>query len=159
LTLPQYDNNYTQNQEEDQGEVYMSVKMTGTYLGNKKVDMTHGPSGVSIITDAPKDNHGEGSSFSPTDLFTVSLGSCIITTMAIYAERNGIALSGSTFELEKIMFPDPRRVGAIPLKVRMPAELSKENRETLERVAHTCPVHKSVHPDMQIDIQFVYDIA
>jgi putative redox protein len=46
----------------------MSVEVTGKYLGAKKVELVHGPSGEVLITEAPKDNGGEGKSFSPTDL-------------------------------------------------------------------------------------------
>lgn len=136
----------------------MGVHITGNYLGNKKCELIHGPSGAPIMTDAPKDNLGEGSAFSPTDLFAASLGACIVTTMAIFAERNKINFRGARFEMEKIMNPQPRQVSQLPVTVHLPTELSKENREVLERVAHTCPVHKSMNPDIIIDIRFVYDV-
>lgn len=137
----------------------MSVKISGVYLGNKKVELIHAPSQASIITDAPKDNFGDGSCFSPTDLFAASLGTCIVTTMAIFADRNGIDMNGAKFELEKHMLSDPRRVGSLPITVHLPTDLNKENRIKLERVAHTCPVHKSLHPDIKVEIKFIYDLV
>ena len=136
----------------------MGVKITGTYIGNKKCESVHEPSGAVLVTDAPKDNAGEGSAFSPTDLLATSLGTCIMTTMAIFAERNGIQFGGVKFELEKIMHDQPRQVGRIPITIHLPSDLSKEQRARLERVAETCPVSKSLNPDIIKEIKFIYDI-
>ena len=134
----------------------MAVEMSGRYAGNLKVDLHHGPSGVEIRTAAPVDNNGDGSSFSPTDLLAVSLGTCMVTVMAIYAERHGLPFAGTSFVLEKHMRADPRRVDAIPVTVRMPAALTAEQRERLEHIALTCPVHRSLLPEITREITFEY---
>ena len=134
----------------------MAVEMSGRYAGNLKVDLHHGPSGVEIRTAAPVDNNGDGSSFSPTDLLAVSLGTCMVTVMAIYAERHGLPFAGTSFVLEKHMRADPRRVEAIPVTVRMPAALTAEQRERLEHIALTCPVHRSLLPEITREITFEY---
>ena len=108
-------------------------------------------------TAAPVDNQGDGSSFSPTDLLAASLGSCMVTTMAIVAQREGIPFEGASFSLEKHMRSDPRRVDFLPVTVRMPAGLSPEQRERLESVARTCPVDRSLHPDIRREYSFVYE--
>ncbi len=137
----------------------MAVRMEGRYLGNLKVQLRHGPSGAEIVTVAPRDNHGDGSSFSPTDLCSVSLGTCMMTVMAIYAQENGIPFGEASFELEKHMRADPRRIDRIPLTVHMPAGLTPEQREKLERVGRGCPVARSLHPDVRQEIAFVYPDA
>lgn len=134
----------------------MAVRMEGRYQGDLKVRLRHGPSGAEIVTVAPVDNHGDGSSFSPTDLCSVSLGTCMLTVMAIYAEENGIPFGEAGFELEKHMRSDPRRIDRIPLTMRMPAGLTIEQREKLERVGRCCPVSRSLHPDVRQEIAFVY---
>src|SRR5687767_6799259 len=134
----------------------MAVEMSGRYAGNLKVDLHHGPSGVEIRTAAPVDNNGDGSSFSTTDLLAVSLGTCMVTVMAIYAERHGLPFAGTSFVLEKHMRADPRRVDAIPVTVRMPAALTAEQRERLEHIALTCPVHRSLLPEITREITFEY---
>ena len=137
----------------------MSVHFQGNYLGNKKVELIHEPSGTKIISTAPADNGGDGSSFSPTDLCAVSLGGCVLMTIAIFAERTGIEISGMSMKSEKIMSAEPpRRIAKIPLTIHLPENLSAENRSKLEKVAHTCPVHKSLGDDVLIEMQFVYDI-
>jgi len=136
----------------------MGVVMTGRYTGGKLVELTHEPSGVKITTDAPKDNGGEGKAFSPTDLVGAALGSCVVTTMVLFAERHGITLHGAHFQVEKIMGSEPRRIAELVLKVHLPKTLSDIDRQKLERAGMTCPVHKSLHPETQVRAEFVYDV-
>jgi len=134
----------------------MAVEITGTYLGNLKMELTHGPSGAKLKTAAPVDNKGDGSSFSPTDLVAAALGSCMVTTMAIVAERDGIAAEEFTFRIEKHMANDPRRIGALPVEIHMPKGLSPDQRAKLERAANHCPVHRTLAPEVDQTVTFVY---
>ncbi len=136
----------------------MSVEITGKYLGAKKVELVHGPSGEVLITEAPKDNGGEGKSFSPTDLVAAAYGSCVMTTIAIVAERTGVSVKGMHMRVEKHMQTEPRRIGHIPLKVHLPEALSEQERQKLERAGLACPVHKSLHPDVKAEITYIYDV-
>lgn len=135
----------------------MAVEITGTYGGNLKMELGHGPSGASLHTAAPRDNLGDGSSFSPTDLLAASLGSCMVTTMAIVAQRESIPFDTAEFVAVKHMRSDPRRVDAVPVRIRMPAGLTPEQRARLERAAHECPVSRSLHPEIRQDVEFVYE--
>lgn len=135
----------------------MAVEITGKYIGNLKTEMTHGPSGAILKTAAPVDNQGDGSSFSPTDLVAAALGSCMITTMAIVGERDGIDLTGLSFRIEKHLVSDPRRIGALPVTIQMPVGLTPDQRKKLERTALTCPVHRSLLPEIEKDVKFVYE--
>lgn len=135
----------------------MAVEITGEYVGDLKTTLRHGPSGREIPTAAPADNAGDGSSFSPTDLLAASLGACMVTTMAIVAAREGIPFEGAAFALEKHMRSDPRRVDALPVTLRMPRGLTEEQRRRLEHVARTCPVDRSLHPDVRREVTFVYE--
>jgi len=134
------------------------VVITGRYTGDLRCEAVHGPSGSKLVTDAPADNMGRGEMFSPTDLVATALGTCIVTTMAIVATRRGIDVSSATFNVEKHMAADPvRRIGRLPVTIRMSATISEADRAILERAAHTCPVHKSLHPDVDAPISFVYE--
>lgn len=136
----------------------MSVGITGKYLGTKKVHLVHEPSGEVLVTEAPKDNGGEGKSFSPTDLVAAAYGSCVMTTIAIVAERSGLSVEGMHMRVEKQMQSEPRRIGNVPLTVHMPKALSEQDRQKLERAGLACPVHKSLHPDVKAEITFLYDV-
>lgn len=127
------------------------------YEGNLHCKVTHRSSGAEMATDAPKDNMGKGESFSPTDLVAAALGSCMLTTMGIYAQRHGINLQKAKAEVIKEMIQSPeRRIGKLTVTLRLPAGIPKEQRQTLERVALACPVHKSLHADIQIPVTFHY---
>ena len=136
----------------------MAVEITGTYTGGLGMTLRHSPSGTEVRTAAPADNMGDGSSFSPTDLLAASLASCMVTTMAIVALREGIPFEGgASFRLEKHMRADPRRVDALPVTLRMPAGLTPEQRARLEHAALHCPVHRSLLPEIRKDVEFVYE--
>ncbi|HVA67037.1 MAG TPA: OsmC family protein [Elusimicrobiota bacterium] len=133
------------------------IKSTAVYTGGLRCEVTHEPSGSRVETDAPKDNQGKGEKFSPTDLVGAALASCILTTMAIVAERNGVSLKGATAEVEKEMVSTPtRRIGSLRARVSFPAGVAKDQRAKLEQAAQHCPVHKSLHPDVDAPIAFAY---
>ena len=134
----------------------MAVEITGKYAGNLKTELTHGPSGAVLRTAAPVDNNGDGSSFSPTDMVAAALGACMLTVMAMVAERDGIDFSAAAFRVEKHMVSNPRRIGALPVVLHMPAGLTGEQKKKLERTALTCPVHHSLLPEIEKEVRFVY---
>ena len=127
------------------------------YQGDLHCNATHGPSGTELSTDAPKDNQGRGESFSPTDLVATALGTCMLTVMGIAARTLNIDISGATATVEKEMTAAlPRRIQRLIVKIHVPNAPSPADREKLERAAHACPVHKSLHPDVQIPIEFTW---
>jgi len=122
------------------------------YLGDLRTDSIHLQSGNKLITDAPTDNMGKGEAFSPTDLLATATGSCILTTMAIVAQRDAIELSNSEVEVTKIMTQSsPRRVARLEINLKMQSNvaLSPEQITKLENTAHKCPVSLSLHPDIE----------
>jgi putative redox protein len=133
--------------------------MTSTivYNGQLRTTCTHLRSGNNFETDAPVDNNGKGERFSPTDLMATSLGTCMLTVMGIKARNLGFDLDGMEIEVEKIMKAEPRRVGGINLFFHIPGNLTKIEEQTkklLKRIAETCPVMKSIHPDIDVNIHW-----
>ena len=131
------------------------VNIQINYSGQLRCNATHGPSGCEITTDAPVDNHGRGESFSPTDLVATALSSCIATIMGIYADKHDIDLTGLKIDVEKHMSTDaPRRIAKLPLTIHMPDGIDDQHRTALEKVATHCPVHHSIHPDIEVSVEF-----
>ena len=131
------------------------VTIQTRYQGDLRTQATHGPSKTALVTDAPVDNQGKGESFSPTDLVATALGTCMLTTMGIVAKRHGWALDGATATVEKHMVADPdRRIGKLSVAIRMPAGFGEKERAIRERTAFTCPVHRSLHPNVEIPVTF-----
>ena len=128
------------------------------YEGGLHCKAVHGPSHTELNTDAPKDNQGRGESFSPTDLLATALGTCMLTVMGIMARTLNLDIAGTTATVEKEMTAaPPRRIASLAVTIHVPHALSAENKQKLERAAHTCPVHKSLHPDIQTPIQFTWE--
>lgn len=118
------------------------------YKGNLRTEATHLKSGNVIITDAPVDNHGNGEAFSPTDLASTALASCILTIMGITANTHSINIEGASADVNKIMDSNPRRIKTIEVIIQMPKHnYSDKEKKMLEAAAHHCPVAMSLHPD------------
>lgn len=131
------------------------VKIDIRYEGGLRCAATHGPSGQTLHTDAPVDNHGRGESFSPTDLVATALGACMATIMGIVAERHHIDLRGMQIEVAKIMSSDmPRRIAKLETTIRVPLPPDHPQRTLLENAALTCPVHKSLATEMEKPVDF-----
>jgi uncharacterized OsmC-like protein len=133
------------------------VEINIEYQGGLRCQAIHGPSGRELTTDAPVDNHGQGESFSPTDLVATALATCISTIMGIYAQRHDVDLAGTKIAIEKHMSPEaPRRIARLPMKITMPAGIEKKHRDALEETVQHCPVHRSLHPGVQTPVEFIY---
>ena len=128
------------------------VTITAKYEGDLCCTATHGPSSAKLQTDAPKDNEGLGRFFSPTDLVATALGTCVLTTMAIVARRHGLELKGASVKVEKHMNQSPRRIGRLPVELHVPGTFTDAQKKLLEAAAHGCPVHKSLHADVDAPI-------
>jgi uncharacterized OsmC-like protein len=126
------------------------------YKGSLRTEAKHLQSNTIIETDAPTDNQGKGERFSPTDLLATSLGSCMLTIMGIKARDMNISLEGTEVSIQKNMKAEPRRVGGIDVRFDFPASLTLNEKEKtiLERAALTCPVAKSIHPDIEMNVDF-----
>lgn len=125
------------------------------YLGELRTEAKHVLSGDKVITDAPLDNQGKGEAFSPTDLMSASLGSCMFTIMGIAAREHGFNIDGTSCSITKIMAADPRRVSEIQISFDFPAiQYSDKQKLILEKAAKNCPVAKSLHPDLIQNVNF-----
>ena len=134
------------------------IEINVDYQGELRCRAVHGPSQCELITDAPVDNHGRGESFSPTDLVATAMGTCMATVMGIVAKRKEIDLKGMKVRVEKHMSADsPRRIVRLPVTIEIPLPGDHPDRALLEATALGCPVHQSVHPDIDKPVTFVWN--
>ncbi len=119
------------------------------YIGGLRTKAIHVKSGVELITDAPTDNNGKGEFFSPTDMVATALGSCMLTVIGIVAERSEFSITGTKLNITKVMGTDPRRITEIIIEFNFPDNnYSDKEKEIIKHTALTCPVAKSLHPDL-----------
>lgn len=131
------------------------VSITVAYDGDLHCDATHGPSGDVLATDAPTDNHGRGAAFSPTDLVATGLATCVLTIIGIQARTHDLDVSGMTASVDKHMTEDgPRRIARLVTTVRIPRTFDDATQRRLEAAGRGCPVHRSLHPDVDAPIHF-----
>jgi putative redox protein len=133
------------------------VKIEIEYNGQLQTEALHVPSGNRILTDAPVDNGGKGSAFSPTDLVATALGTCMVTIMGIFAKRHEIDLTGTKVSVGKEMLQEPvRRIKRLTVDITVPLPATHPKKSALEKAALTCPVHQSLHPDVEIPVNFYW---
>lgn len=133
----------------------MPLKINAVYAGDDQVELTHGPSGSRLLTDLPVDNGGRGRTFSPTDLAAASVASCVLSIMAKLAAREGIKFEGASIEIEKHMQESPRRIARLAGVVKLPPGLTPLQREKLMACVKACPVSRSLHPDVALELKAV----
>ena len=126
------------------------------YLGDLLTEITHVQSGNKVMTDAPTDNNGKGEYISPTDMVAAALGSCMLTLMALAARRLEIELKGTRVEIQKVMAANPRRIAEIKLDFYFPGSYTDRCRRIIEGAGETCPVGKSLHPDVKQTVTYHY---
>ena len=130
-----------------------------SYEGNLSTRAIFPESGEELLTDAPKDNQGEGKHFSPTDLVGVALGSCVLTLMGIVAKKLGVDITGTKLTVAKEMAAAPvRRIGSLAVEIKSPHRFSAEITEKLEKAGRFCPVHHSLHPDIAQSFTFHWGV-
>ena len=133
------------------------VEIRLSYEGDLHCSAVHMPSGNTLVTDAPLDNNGRGQAFSPTDLLATALGSCMATVIGIVAKRKEIAVEGMTVNVRKFMSEDlPRRITRLELDLAIPLPASHTDRKLLESAARGCPVHHSIHPEIEVVMNWVW---
>ena len=134
------------------------VQIQIEYQGDLHCEAVHGPSGSHLVTDAPVDNHGRGEAFSPTDLVATALGACMATIMGIVAKRHELDLRGMRIVVVKEMATTPvRRIGKLTTRLHVPLAEGHPQRILLENAAMTCPVHASLHPEIEKPVEFVWE--
>ncbi|NBV86697.1 MAG: OsmC family peroxiredoxin [Verrucomicrobia bacterium] len=133
------------------------VEVNVAYLGDLRTEVIHGPSQSRLCTDAPVDNCGKGELFSPTDLVGAALGSCVLTILGIYAQKHHLSVTGATAVVRKEMTAHPvRRIAKLTTELRIPLAAGGPHCEAIERAILSCPVHASLHPEMEKPIHFYW---
>lgn len=134
------------------------VNISIRYTGDLHCEAVHGPSRSQLQTDAPVDNQGKGEAFSPTDLVATALGTCMLTIAAMAARNHGVELAGATISITKEMSADaPRRIARLASEIHIPLPETHPHRKLIEAAALGCPVHRSLHPDIDKPVKFFWE--
>ncbi len=137
------------------------VEVNTTYEGGLHCSIVHEPSSRTLETDAPRDNHGRGESFSPTDLVAAGLGSCMATIMGIVSRNQGYDIDGTRIRVLKEMTKEgPRRIARLTVTIDVPADAAERldvaARGHLEEAANTCPVRLSILEAIDVPTTFIW---
>jgi len=131
------------------------TKIRCSYLRDLNCEAIHLQSGSLIKTDAPLDHCGKGESFSPTDLLATSLGTCLLTIMAIKAKSKGFELEGIYLNIEKIMTQNSeRKIKEIIIDIFIPKSISNETINFMKKASQDCPVTRNLSQEIDIKISW-----
>ena len=79
--------------------------------------------------------------------------------MGIYAQLKEFSIASISADTYKIMQSNPRMISKIKidLRIELGADATDRNQEGLSRIVNSCPVSKSLHPDIEqeVTIDFV----
>ncbi len=136
----------------------MAITSSFKYIGDLQLEVKHEKSGQTFLTDAPVDNNGKGSAFSPTDLMATSLGLCMVTIMGIASQTHGFPMDGVHGEVTKIMESNPRRVSEIVVTLYFPDNgYTDKQKQIIRQITKTCPVAYSLHTDLKQVINIIFE--
>lgn len=131
------------------------MTLTVAFKGGMRFDISNGRH--SIITDQPAEDGGHDAGMSPVNLFVGSLASCVGYFIGRYCERHQISAEGLCVDADWSMAEWPHRVGAVSVKIALPARITAEERERLVKVAHGCTVHQSLAVPPKVMIEMTSD--
>jgi putative redox protein len=106
--------------------------------------------GHALRIDEPTAAGGTDTGPSPTRLVAAGLASCIAVTMEMYAERKGWDVGQVEVDVD-VEYRDASPL-SFAVTLRLPSELSDEQRESLLVVAGKCPVHKLIAGETEVMI-------
>ena len=112
--------------------------------------------GHELIVDEPAAGGGADQGPSPTRLLAVALASCTAITIEMYADRKGWDLGQLevTVDMEYGERSAPR---SFQVTVKLPGELSDEQRRRLEAIAARCPVHRVLAHEAEVQVEDRFD--
>ena len=131
------------------------TKLKCHYLGDLNCEAIHLQSGTLVKTDAPLDHFGKGEYFSPTDLLATSLGTCLLTIMAIKAKSKGFDLEGIYLNIEKLMTKNnERKIKELIIDIFIPDTTINGTIDFLKEASEDCPVTRNLSNEIDIKINW-----
>ena len=112
-----------------------------------------------LIADEPEKNGGTDKGPTPTELLAASLASCTAVTIEMYADRKEWEL-GQVEVAVDYEEPSTDTPASFEVRIKVPADLSDEERERILVIAGKCPVHKTLAAsDVRIEDDLVTGAA
>jgi uncharacterized OsmC-like protein len=125
------------------------------YDSDHHVTATKEPEHKIVSVDCP--HTGDGAEFSPANLLSISLGSCMLLSIGAVAHRAHLDLSGTTVSVrfKEAAKPFPH-VAAIHYVVDIPRQLSAVDIRRIENATELCPIKTNIGDDTEITVKFNY---
>lgn len=138
------------------GSLAIMSRIVSTPLGSGRTRILHEKTNSEISTDVSPEFGGGGSTFSSTDLVAAALGSCISSSLEGLAQRAGVPFDAIAIAVTKDLGTAPKRISRLEVDITVEAPYNEKTARLFERAAHTCTVHRSLHPDIDAPIAVTF---
>ncbi|WP_293779342.1 OsmC family protein [uncultured Oxalicibacterium sp.] len=124
------------------------IKVTKAAAGKYQHTVEVGPHTLAV--DAPSAFGGDDAGFVPHDLLAAALGACTAVTLNMYAGRKSLPL-----EKVDVNVTAGEQDGAYVFNrtIQYYGDLNDEQKDSLNKIADKCPVHKALSGEIKIVTQ------
>ncbi|OXG06654.1 putative redox protein [Flavobacterium araucananum] len=106
-------------------------------------------SGNILIADEPQEIGGKNLGLNPTELLAASLASCTVITLRMYINRKQWNVEEINVKIDFERDSD-RNVSLFTRKIEVIGEIDDTQRQRLETIANSCPIHKVLTHSIEI---------
>lgn len=106
-------------------------------------------SGNILISDEPQILGGNNLGLNPTELLAASLASCTVITLRMYINRKEWDVSEINVKID-FERDSERNVSLFTRKIEVIGEVDQTQRQRLETIANSCPIHKTLTHSIEI---------
>lgn len=105
-----------------------------------------------IYSDMHKEDGGEDSAMSPSELFMASLAACVGMIIHTYCTKHNLKSEGISVSAVPTMDKDPIRIKNIAIDIELPEDFPENRRDAVLKVAKMCPIHNTLEHKLEIDM-------
>jgi putative redox protein len=107
-----------------------------------------------FLSDMAVRDGGNDEAPAPAEFLVSSLGNCIGMVIYSYCTAHGYSSQNINLSMTYLLADNPKRIKNITIDIALPENFPCERQKAIMNLIKLCPIYNSLHPDMEIDIEF-----
>jgi putative redox protein len=107
-----------------------------------------------FLSDMAVSDGGNDEAPAPAELLISALGTCIGMVINSYCVNHGYNTDNISISMTYMLADKPKRIKNITIDIALPENFPSEKQKVIMNLIKLCPIYNSLHPDMEIDIEF-----